>query len=114
MGSTNWHVVAYDIRCPRRLRRVHRQMASEGLALQQSVFLVQGGRRRLAAVLDRVATSMDPEVDDLRSYPVGHPASLWLGGVSAVTQEEPAAEAGLTAQCVESIRRWVADLRRMA
>ncbi|MCG5531151.1 CRISPR-associated endonuclease Cas2 [Halorhodospira halochloris] len=62
------HIVCYDIRDPRRLRRVHRQMRKWGVALQYSFFychLVPSARDRLAEVLRQ---EIDERVDDIRIY----------------------------------------------
>ena len=40
MSETLWYLVVYDVSHPRRLRRLHRKIRREGVALQKSVFLV--------------------------------------------------------------------------
>lgn len=80
MGMTfgkNWHVVTYDIRCPRRLRRVHRSVREDCLAVQQSVFLFNGSADQRDALLEKLAGLIEP-VDDVRVYPTPHPARLWM------------------------------------
>ncbi|BAU58769.2 CRISPR-associated protein Cas2 [Halorhodospira halochloris] len=62
------HLVCYDIRDPRRLRRVHRKMKEWGTPLQYSVFycrLVPSARQQLAEVLRH---EIDERVDDVRIY----------------------------------------------
>lgn len=62
------HLVCYDIRENRRLRRVHRILQGWGLRMQYSVFqclLSHRERFRLTEVLRRV---IDERVDDLRIY----------------------------------------------
>lgn len=83
-----WHIVSYDIRDRRRLRKVHKLICARGLALQESVFLVSAGRRELGSLLDDVSGLMDASSDDLRAYPVLHPAQLWMSGAMATLQPE--------------------------
>ena len=47
----HWHLLAYDIRCPRRLRRVQKRVARSGQGLQQSVYLVRANPRDLGRLL---------------------------------------------------------------
>jgi CRISPR-associated protein Cas2 len=74
------YLVAYDIRTPRRLRRVHRALSKVGYALQYSVFAVDlddRGRERLVARLRRL---IDEKADDVRFYLVpGEPRGAWHG-----------------------------------
>ncbi|WP_295888533.1 CRISPR-associated endonuclease Cas2 [uncultured Thiohalocapsa sp.] len=82
----DWFLLAYDIAEPRRLRRVHRRLRREGIAMQQSVFLLFGSETALCSLLDELAELMEPTEDDLRAYPVADPAELWLHGQSALQQ----------------------------
>lgn len=62
------YLVSYDISDPHRLQRVHRCCKERGLALQYSVFVVEGteaDRRALAADLGEL---IEPEEDDVRIY----------------------------------------------
>lgn len=62
------HLVCYDIREPRRLRRIHRIMRRWGLPLQYSVFhvmLTHRSRKRLVGILRDI---IDERVDDVRIY----------------------------------------------
>jgi CRISPR-associated protein Cas2 len=43
----NWHLVMYDVREDRRLRRVHRLLRNWGLPMQYSVFRVRCNARQL-------------------------------------------------------------------
>ncbi len=80
MAAADWYLIAYDIRDPRRLQRLHRALCAEALAVQRSVFLVAGSVPAVARLLDRLARLIDPRVDDLRAYPVATPDELWLSG----------------------------------
>ena len=72
-------LVAYDIRCPRRLGRVHRRLARSGQALQYSVFCLcmnQAQAHELAAELEAL---IKPQ-DDVRLYALGkNPWYRWSG-----------------------------------
>jgi CRISPR-associated protein Cas2 len=80
MPRKNWHLLAYDIRDPRRLQRVHRFLTDHGLAAQESVFVVRASRDELSAILDGLGAIIDRRRDDVRTYPVAHPGALWLSG----------------------------------
>lgn len=45
------HVVCYDIRCPKRLGRVHRYLKKRAIPLQYSVFLAQLDVKKREAML---------------------------------------------------------------
>ena len=108
----HWHLVAYDIRCPRRLRRVQKLVARNGQGLQQSVYMVRANPRELGRLLDEIAGEMDPDHDDLRAYPVPHPAQLWCGGAMALEahgQEAVSAEDRLAVWgkwLGEQVQKW--------
>ncbi len=95
--SKRWHLVSYDICDSRRLQRVHRCISRRGMALQESVFLVCANRNGLTQVLDEVSGLMDLAEDDLRAYPVPHPAGLWLNDAMA-SPGQPVAEVAATAE----------------
>ena len=74
-------VVAYDVRAPRRLRRVRRYLETVAVPLQFSVFAAAWSARERILALECLEQLIDPGSDDLRLYPVPlHPASRWLGG----------------------------------
>lgn len=79
-----WYLLAYDIRDPRRLRRVHRYLRRRALAAQESVFFLHVTDAELRQVLDGVAARIDRRRDDVRAYPITHPAEVWLAGQSPV------------------------------
>lgn len=80
MDRKDWYLLAYDIADPRRLKRMHYRMRREGVAVQQSVFLVQRNRRGMEQLLDELARLIEPAADDLRAYPVADPAEIWMRG----------------------------------
>ncbi len=80
MKRKGWYLVAYDIANPRRLSKIHRALKNEGLAVQKSLFLVQGTESRINQLLDRIASIMALREDDLRAYPIMHPSKIWTNG----------------------------------
>jgi CRISPR/Cas system-associated endoribonuclease Cas2 len=84
MQHSDWYLIAYDIADPRRLRRLHRALRAEALAVQESLFLVRGTVDEVEVLLDRLEGLMDPRADDLRAYPIADPARLWLSGHSVI------------------------------
>lgn len=68
MSGKKPHLIAYDIRCPRRLARVYRFLKSEALPVQYSVFLGCLDRRTLGWLLSELASRIDPREDDVRIY----------------------------------------------
>lgn len=80
----SWYLLAYDIRDPKRLQRVHYYLRKRALAAQQSVFFIHATDAELQQTLDGVAKRIHKHLDDVRAYPISHPAEVWLTGQSAV------------------------------
>ena len=70
MARPGWYMVAYDIASPKRLGKTHRLLKKRGLAVQRSVFLVNGDEKSLNRLLDQLADIMNPRQDDIRAYPI--------------------------------------------
>lgn len=79
-GSTKTWLVSYDIREPRRLRRVHRQLRKCGATVQYSAFSVQADDARMHALLATLETLIDPHRDDLRAYHLPQRCPVWMLG----------------------------------
>ncbi len=73
------YLFTYDIKDPRRLRKVHDRLKKPGLAIQYSVFLIDG-HRQMQDTFNQIADIVEDE-DDVRVYYriKGH-QSLWLNG----------------------------------
>lgn len=69
-------VIAYDIRCPRRLRRVHGYLKTEAIWLQYSVFATTADAQRLGTIRAALDELIDEKVDDVRIYRVPKSPSL--------------------------------------
>lgn len=83
-----WHLLCYDISSDRRLRRVHRLVCRQALAVQRSVFLFYGSQADLSRLVASVA-SLIAVVDDVRFYPVTHPDQIWASR-SVMAEAAPA------------------------
>ncbi|KPA18995.1 CRISPR-associated protein Cas2 [Candidatus Magnetomorum sp. HK-1] len=82
MKKSPWYMIVYDIADPKRLKKVHKIMKTQGLPVQQSVFFFQGYERNVVFLLDKIEKVMALDKDDLRAYPVSHPKNVWsTGGV---------------------------------
>lgn len=82
MSSASWYVIAYDVRDPKRLRRVQRYLRTCAYALQESVFAWQGDQRQLAELKQQLARLIRESEDDVRGYPVPDgQAILWWGNL---------------------------------
>jgi CRISPR-associated protein Cas2 len=73
--SAVW-MIAYDIRCPRRLRRVHAFLKAEAVWVQYSVFVTSANAQQLGVIRARLDDFIDRKVDDVRIYRVPQSPSL--------------------------------------
>lgn len=74
-----WRLIAYDIRQPARLQRVHRQLSREAWFVQESLAASYLTNDALASLVKRTTALLKP-ADDLRVYNVGDiTATRWLG-----------------------------------
>lgn len=78
-------LVCYDIREPRRLRRVHRQLRKQGATVQYSAFSVYASDNEMTGVLEGLQQLIDPQRDDLRAYHLPERCPVWMLG----TQQGP-------------------------
>ena len=61
------YVIAYDIRAPARLRRMHRTLKKVATPIQYSVFLLRGTEKAFTQAFD-MAREIISQKDDLRAY----------------------------------------------
>jgi len=66
--SSRLYLVAYDISDPKRLTRVHRFLKERALALQYSVFVLEGSEELRQTVQRGIEARIDPVRDDVRMY----------------------------------------------
>ena len=73
-------LIAYDIRSPRRLKRVHQYLSGEAIAVQYSVFVTRCTNQRLGVIRSRLDELIHRKEDDVRIYRVPErPAIETLG-----------------------------------
>lgn len=68
------YLVAYDIRHPRRLRRVHRVASDHGEPLQYSVFVCDLTRTELIALKRALLAEIKTSEDSVGIFDLGAPA----------------------------------------
>ncbi len=73
-------LLAYDIRDPRRLQRIHAYMSKHGWPLQYSVFGLEMSEQKLRDVLDDLSHLMDTTKDDIRVYHLPPRCKVWTLG----------------------------------
>lgn len=61
-------IIGYDIACPRRLQRVHREMCRHATPLEYSVFLLVGDAGAKDRCLAHLAEIIEADEDDVRCY----------------------------------------------
>ncbi len=109
-----WHVVAYDVADARRLRRVHRCVSRQALAVQRSVFLFHGTRGALRRLLAELATLIDAERDDVRAYPSAHPGRMWMSsGIESVEDGDSTTEEPTLLAANDESGEWATALRKL-
>ena len=79
----SWYIIAYDIREPKRLRRLHYFLKKKAISLQNSVFLVKADSNYLNHLETKLGKLININEDDVRIYPVLHPDTLWAAGRQA-------------------------------
>lgn len=67
LEKRNW-LIAYDIRSPRRLSKVHRCLKQHAIPVQYSIFVYHGNRAQLDRLLRDLASHIDATADDVRAY----------------------------------------------
>lgn len=70
LGAVRIWLIAYDVRDPRRLSRLHRFLSSRASMVQYSVYLFEGSLGQLKQLLGEVETYIESVEDDVRAYPV--------------------------------------------
>ncbi len=61
-------LVTYDIADKRRLSRVFKQLKSDGVPMQYSVFAVDASKAQMGTLMAKLATLIDKREDDVRAY----------------------------------------------
>lgn len=74
-------LIAYDIREPRRLARVHRFLTRVAVPVQYSVFAARGSLADMRRLADELRARIDERADDVRIYPI--PENLLVHTIGA-------------------------------
>ncbi len=82
--QTGDYLVCYDIRDPKRLRRIQRLTAKRTVYLQRSVYLYRGKGKGLISLLENIKKEMSGD-DDLRLYNLAHVRDVWF-----LSEDKPA------------------------
>ena len=77
MKRKGWYLIGYDIADPKRLKKIHKQLKNDGIAVQKSLFFVQGNEDKIIHLMKILSKKMDLSVDDLRAYPITDPKEVW-------------------------------------
>ncbi len=76
-------LICYDIADPRRLQRLHRQLAKRALMVQYSVYYCELTREGMERIKAMIANHIDPTADDVRLYPLPGDFDITLLGEPA-------------------------------
>ena len=83
---TELWLVGYDIRCPRRLKRVHHYLAARAWPIQKSIFLLPTSEGEQAVHEEELLDRIDSAVDDVRFYKLTEHAAAWSFGVPSMLE----------------------------
>ena len=70
MSDKHWHLIAYDVRDPKRLRRVAKILEGYGTRIQYSIFRCRLDRESLEKLHWELNKEMDSADDDLLVMPI--------------------------------------------
>lgn len=76
----NAYLIAYDVRSPRRLAKLHRTLKKRAIPVQKSVFIAHVEIGNLQALKDTINGIIDEVVDDVRIYRLPANIDLHLMG----------------------------------
>lgn len=83
------YLVAYDIRDPRRLRRVHHVMTGYGEPLQYSVFICDLSRAELLALKSALLAEVNVREDSIGIFDLGPPDGRGVECVEFIGTRRP-------------------------
>ncbi|WP_417533697.1 CRISPR-associated endonuclease Cas2 [Marinobacterium stanieri] len=78
----HWSLIAYDVRSPRRIQRLHRFLRTQAYALQESVFAWYGTEQAKLQLQARMLDFINAAEDDLRGYRMRAGTEIQLWGKS--------------------------------
>ena len=77
------YLIAYDIREPKRLNRVHYFISKKAIALQRSVFFIKANPSEIKSITGGLLERADTQEDDIRLYPLQSVDRIWVAGRQA-------------------------------
>lgn len=104
----HWYLIAYDVRSPKRLQRVHYYLRKQALAVQKSVFMVQTDASGLAEIERQLRQRVNTTEDDLRLYAIPGPSTLWAAGRQG--ERVAGLYGGIAEQQNGGVRQWFKGL----
>jgi len=72
-------LIAYDVRHPKRWRRLYERLCSVGLRLQYSVFLLSLQDAEIEQLVEDIRTIIVASEDDVRLYHLPAGTEVWYG-----------------------------------
>lgn len=76
-----WYLLSYDIRNEKRLKKFHYRIKKQALAVQKSVFLIEGHHADIEKIITLVNNYTNTHEDDVRLYAISHPNAIWSAGI---------------------------------
>lgn len=105
MTTTRPWLVAYDIRAPKRLRKVQKRLAQQGFAIQYSLYaldLTDAEQKSLLKDLSAIALRKE---DDIRLYPLSRQLHGFARGPFLYEREGISAMGSEVLKLLEDLRR---------
>lgn len=75
-----WYIIAYDVRHPKRLRKLHYYLSKKTIAAQKSVYLLRVEKTELHQINKQIRKIANDHHDDVRVFPVLPPQAMWVAG----------------------------------
>jgi len=76
-------LICYDIADPKRLQRLHRQLAKEAVMVQYSVYYAEMCTAEIKQLKNMIRQYIDADHDDVRIYPLPEKIEITMIGLSA-------------------------------
>ena len=82
MHKKYWSIITYDVRCPKRLQRLHRFLRTEAYPIQESVFAWFGSEDAKCLLQDQILKFINKDEDDVRGYRLKTGSEIQIYGLS--------------------------------
>ncbi|MGV6817096.1 MAG: CRISPR-associated endonuclease Cas2 [Thiotrichales bacterium] len=97
-------MIAYDVRHPKRLRKLHYYLSKKTFAVQKSVYLLRAEKNDLDEINKRIKEIVHAHQDDVRLFPVLPPQAMWVAGQQGGSLE--GLFSGETVMTPKPAKRW--------